>query len=108
MGRGGGQGRIAKISGMCWEWITGMLPHASSRPQGNQSPAFPQPGTHTPRASQTATSSACVMMGKSLGSSGLRMGEGLPWWHGGWESAANAGDTGSSPGPGRSHMLRSN
>ena len=31
----------------------------------------------------------------------------LPWWRSGWESA-NAGDMGSSPGLGRSHMLRSN
>ena len=49
------------------------------------------------------------------------MREGLPWWSSGKESAfrgfpvgavvknplANAGDTGSSPGPGRSHMPRS-
>ena len=33
---------------------------------------------------------------------------GLPWWRSGWESAANAGDTGSSPGLGRFHMPRSN
>ena len=32
---------------------------------------------------------------------------GLPWWRSGWESAANAGDTGSGPGLGGSHMPRS-
>ena len=30
---------------------------------------------------------------------------GLLWWH---SLPANAGDTGSSPGPGRSHMPQSN
>ena len=38
----------------------------------------------------------------------LRNNGGLPWWLGGKESAANAGDIGSTPGPGRSHMLWSN
>ena len=35
-------------------------------------------------------------------------GRGLPWWRSGWESASNAGDMGSSPGLGGSHMPRSN
>ena len=42
--------------------------------------------------------------------------QGLPWWLSGKESAcqkkknlpANTGDTGSIPGPGRSHMLWGN
>ena len=33
---------------------------------------------------------------------------GLPWWHNGLESAANAGDTALIPGPGRFHMPQSN
>ena len=33
---------------------------------------------------------------------------GLPWWHRVENLPANAGDTGSSPGLGRSHMPRSN
>ena len=32
---------------------------------------------------------------------------GLPWWHSG-NLPANAGDMGSIPGPGRSHMPQSN
>lgn len=28
----------------------------------------------------------------------------LPWWSGGWESACNAGNEGSMPGRGRSHV----
>ena len=39
---------------------------------------------------------------------GLKTWTGLPWWHSGWESACRWGDAGSSPGPGRSHMPRSN
>ena len=31
-----------------------------------------------------------------------------PWWLSGKEPAANAGDTASVPGPGRSQMLRDN
>ena len=33
---------------------------------------------------------------------------GLPCWLSGEESACNAGDTGSTPDPGRSHMPQSN
>ena len=33
---------------------------------------------------------------------------GLPWWRSVKNPPANAGDTGLSPGPGRSHMPRSN
>ena len=31
----------------------------------------------------------------------------LPWWLGGKDLPANAGDTGPIPGPGRPHMLQS-
>ena len=31
---------------------------------------------------------------------------GFPWWSSGWESADNAGDTGSILGPGRSHITQ--
>ena len=33
---------------------------------------------------------------------------GLPWWRSGKNPPANAGDTGSIPGLGRSHVPRSN
>ena len=33
---------------------------------------------------------------------------GLSWWHSGGNLPANAGDTGSIPGTGRSHMTQSN
>ena len=36
------------------------------------------------------------------------MGRGLPWWQSGENLPANAGDTGLSPGLGRSHMTQSN
>ena len=38
----------------------------------------------------------------------VRVIKGLPWRSGSWEPACQSGDTGSIPGPGRSHMLRSN
>ena len=34
-----------------------------------------------------------------------KISQGLPWWSSGEESTCNAGDTGWTPDPARSHML---
>ena len=42
-----------------------------------------------------------------FGVQNLKKQQELPWWHSGKNQPANAGDTGSSPGPGGSHMPQS-
>ena len=48
-----------------------------------------------------------ILNGEKLKAFSLRSGKGPPWWLTGKESVANVGDTGSVPGPGRSHMPQS-
>lgn len=66
MARGGGQGRIAKISGMCWEWITGALPQrfsSSGQPEPCLSSAW-----HTHATCHSNSNIFCVCYdGKKFG-----------------------------------------